>query len=77
MAVECVFIKSNIWICFSLHRLHQIQADKKTGTGHFCDKNQTNQRIDVKSEIIAIQSIIQVVLKSYHHILQIMDMRAI
>ena len=49
---------------------------KKTGTWHFCDKKQANQRIDVKSEILIIQPIIQVVLKSYHHILKIGEMRA-
>ena len=50
---------------------------KKNGTGHFGDEKQTNQRIDVKSEILTIQPIIQVVLKSYHHILKIVEMRAI
>ena len=51
--------------------IFEIQADKdKNGTGHFCDKKQTNQCIDMKSEILTIQPIIQVVLKSYHHILQ-------
>ena len=31
----------------------------------------------MKSEILTIQPIIQVVLKSYHHILKIVEMRAI
>ena len=34
---------------------------KKNDTGHFCDKKQTNQRIDVKFGIHTIQPIIQVV----------------
>ena len=54
-----------------------VQADLKKRYLHLCDEKQTNQHIDVKSEILTIQQIIQVVLKSYHHILKIVEMRAI
>ena len=47
---------------------------QKTGTGHICDKQQTNQRIAM---IFEIHTIKHVVLKSYHHILKDVEMRAI
>ena len=52
----------------------QIHTKKHTHTGRVCDKKQTNQRIDV---IHTAQPIIQVMLKSYHQILRIVEMRAI
>ena len=60
-----------------LHILVCTSWSKRNGTGHFCDKKQINQRINVKSKILTIQPIIHVVIKSYHHILKIVDMRAI
>ena len=39
----------------------------KNDTGYFCDKKQTNQRINVKFEIHTNQPIIQIMFKSSHH----------
>ena len=50
---------------------------KKSGTGHFCDKKQTNQDIAMKFEIHTIQPIIQIMYKSYYSTLKITEMRAI
>ena len=58
--------------------LTNLQADqKKNGTGLFCNKKQTNQRIDVKCNILTVQPIIQVMLESYHHILVILEKQAL
>ena len=71
-----------VWYVDAFSYLCCINVDhpihKKThNTGHFCDKKQTNQHIDVNFEIHTIQPIIQVVLKSYHHMSKIIKMRAI
>ena len=50
---------------------------KNSGTGHFCDKKQTNQHIAMKFEIHTIQPIIQVMNQSYYPTLKITEMLAI